>query len=225
MYDGDTPSLGEVVIAGANAAQSKRWTAIPGAIKSYDATRQCADIDPLVRVRLADGSIEDLPVLVCVPVQFPSGGGYSITWPLGAGDPVMVHVCSRSISQWLAGGSATADPESPRQQSLTDAVAVPGLRPFSDPLAAPSASGVDLHIGKDDGSVSIRITSAGAVEITAPVKIGAGAHQIPGADLLLAQLQAIATTLGSLTGSASFGTPYVPPVGAAALAVSGLTSD
>ena len=173
-FDGDTPTLSDVIEAGIASRLETLWTAIPAKVKSYDPATGYADVDPVVRQLDAAGQVVDLPPIVCIPVLFPAGGGYSITWKLEAGDPCLVIFSSLAIAQWIQGGEEGANPEAPRRNSLSDGIIIPGIRPFSSPLASPSG-GADFSAGKDDGSAALTIDAAGVVTVEAPARINLGA--------------------------------------------------
>lgn len=69
-----------------------------------------------------------------VPVLYPSGGGRSFTWPLQKGDYVLLVYNMRSIDEWRERGGQNITPLDFRRFSLSDAVAIPGLRPDVAPL-------------------------------------------------------------------------------------------
>lgn len=100
------------------------WTLLPGEIVDFDATTQTATVK-LLHVPQIAGQQKPFPQLRKVPVVFPRGGGYGLTWPIAAGDPVGVRFASRNMDAWYAdGGEQVAD--SRRMHDLSDAVAVAG---------------------------------------------------------------------------------------------------
>jgi len=218
-FDGDTPTLSDVIEAGVAARLETFWTAIPAKIKSYDPATGCADVDPVIRQLDAAGVVVDLPSVVCMPVLFPAGGGYSISWKLEAGDPCLVVFSSLSMAQWIQGGEEGANPEAPRRNSLSDGVIIPGVRPFSNPLASPS-SGADFSAGKDDGSASLSIDAAGVVTVEAPARINLGAAASSNVALATLVDAIVSTIQGAFdlhTHTAPVGggptTPPVAPIG------------
>lgn len=115
-----------------DARAAEILTAIPGVIVSYDSTKQAADILPVVRRALTDENDkivhEDLPIVPNVPILFPSGGGYSVTWPLVKGDPVDLIVQTYAFAQWRQ-ANEVSDPGDLRLHSLGNCMAIPGGRP------------------------------------------------------------------------------------------------
>ena len=91
-----------------------------------------------------------MPVIPCVPVVFPAAGGFSVTFPVNVGDTVLLVFASQSLDNWLFSDGHDTDPDDPRRHGLTDAIALPGLRPFTQAL--PSAQLPHLSIGKEGGA-------------------------------------------------------------------------
>src|SRR4029077_8674418 len=76
-------------------------TAMPGVITAYNSDSQTVDVDLQVgkSAQTSDDEIytEDIARLLDVPVLFPRGGGYFITFPLAPGDHVLVVFCTYDI--------------------------------------------------------------------------------------------------------------------------------
>lgn len=177
----DTPSMEELHIESARAATAKVHTCLPGIVVSYDATTQSATVQPAVRGKYrAPGTGElvsyQMPVIANVPVAFPSAAGISITWPLAAGDPVTLVFAERSIDEWKTVGGNDATARDVRRHDLSDAIAIPGGRPFSD---AVPAGGIDatalvmradlIKLGSSAASVFVALSSLVDARIAAIV--------------------------------------------------------
>jgi hypothetical protein len=149
----------EIVENADDARQVQQWTSLPGEIDSFDEEKQTASVQPSLKsaTRKPDGKSEknQLPLLQDVPVQFASGGGMTMTWPLKKGDPVLIVFASRSIDQWHQSGGVQQQ-VSARMHDLSDAMAIPGIRPLPKKLN-PKISTTETQIRSDDGSVSISI--------------------------------------------------------------------
>jgi len=162
-----SPSLSDVLRLAVQSALADVHVSLPGRIDSYNATRQVADVKPLLKRPLvaADGTeleAESLPILHDVPVAFPRGGqgtgAFFVSWPLEAGDLVHLIFCERSLDQYLSLAGDESTPLDFRTHDLSDAVAYPGFYPA--PLALVDAStdtaafgrsgGLQLHITADD---------------------------------------------------------------------------
>ena len=99
-----------------------------------------------------------LPDIPNVPVAYPAGGGFRITWPLVAGDHVWLVISDRSLDEWKSGAPLPTEPVAARRFDLTDAVAIPAT---SAPREAVPVSGFNsgaLTIEGDD----IRLGSTNA---------------------------------------------------------------
>lgn len=129
-------------------AQAKMWTALPGIIVDYDPARQTCSVQPAIQgaVTNPNGTAQstDLPLLVDVPVQFPRGGGFACTFPLVAGDDVLVVFASRCIDAWWQSGGVQRPMEA-RMHDLSDGFAIPG--PTSQPrkLESVQTDGIELR--------------------------------------------------------------------------------
>lgn len=158
-------SLAEVINAALDYRLANVRVAIPGQVEYYDAAKQTATVQPLVQDRFVDGAeelVESLPALVGVPVAFPSGGGFVITFPLAKGDTGLLVLADRPLDQWLAKGGVV-DPVDVRTHSLAGAVFYPGLHDSKHKLASASAS--DLVIGDDDGDALMTLKGDGSILI------------------------------------------------------------
>lgn len=130
----DNPDEADVLEEAVLSVVGGIHTSIPGRVLSYSTAgdKPRATVRPVVRFSFIDPDTEErvpyLPEAVAnVPVLFPSGSGgdYSDTWPMEAGDPVWLVIAERSIDEWLATNAADNIPQDPRRFELTDAVALP----------------------------------------------------------------------------------------------------
>lgn len=96
-------------------------TALIGRVQTYYSTTQTADIEPVLKRTLTtiDGQIkqESLPLLIDVPVIFPSAGGFFLSFPVKPGDFVQIIFNEVSID---------SEPDLSRF-NLDGAVAIPGI--------------------------------------------------------------------------------------------------
>ena len=119
-----------------------------------------------------------LPLLTDVPVCLPTGGGWALTLPIKAGDECVVLFSDTSLDAWLQSGGTANLQTSQRRHSLSDGMAIFGLR--SQPRALTNYSTGSAQLRSDDGTVIIdlalsRITiTAPAVTIDAPLKVSDG---------------------------------------------------
>lgn len=194
-------------------------TSMPGRVESYDAATQTCEVLPQLKRQTPDGeggyTTEDLPVLPHVPVCFPRGGGFFMSFPLQRGDFVLLVFSERAIGNWRQKGEASA-PGDLRMHSLAGAVAIPGVFP-NDPGPPGDATSTDMVLGKDGtAGAQIKIT-------TSEVQLGSGATKkaARGGDTLTAggtiQTWAalVETTIntlapGTFAGPNNFGTTVAP---------------
>jgi hypothetical protein len=162
---GSTPSLAEVLQAALDNIKAQLHVAMPGTVVSYDEASQKANVQPQIKSLIIDqeGNEEllSLPELPSVPVVFPRGGGFFVSFPLQPGDQVLLVICDRELNVWKSKGGDVS-PQDPRTHHLADAVAIPGCYPFTDVLADAHAS--NMVLGKDGGA-QVHIKTNGQVHI------------------------------------------------------------
>jgi hypothetical protein len=147
-----SPELSEVLDMVRASAVADVRVAIPARVERWDAAKQQVDCSPLVKNAYDDEDgvrqVEALPVIPNVPVVFPGGGGFRVTFPIAVGDTVLLVFSDKSLDKWLAVGGSV-DPSDDHAHNLSDAIAIPGLRDFAHPLT--TAPGSTLDIGADAG--------------------------------------------------------------------------
>ncbi len=136
------------------------WTAMPGIIESVDFDAMTCVVQLTIQSTtvMADESqvAGNLPLLLDVPLVFPSGGGFAITFPLGPGDEVLVIFASRCIDAWWQYGEVQLPMEA-RMHDLSDGFAIPG--PKSQPNVLDGISESKLQLRNDDGTVFLSLGS------------------------------------------------------------------
>lgn len=160
-------TLASVVKAGVENRLKELHTAMPGIVQSFDAVLQLASVQPAIKriFKTADGTTEiltpnDLPVLINVPVIFPRGGGFSLTFPVAKGNECLLVFCERSIDNWHKFGTVR-EPGARRFHHLSDATAFVGLS--SIPNKVPNYDPTNMELKADDGSVSIKLKVNGGI--------------------------------------------------------------
>ncbi len=167
----ETLTLGEVIRTAIETHLSEVHVSLIGRIESYNAETNRATVKLELQHYVSDGEggyvPEDYPVLPEVPIAFPQGGGFCITFPLAKGDPVLVVFADVPIGAWISKGEKT-ESGIVEWHGLGGAVAYPGLQPKKSPIA--DASTTSMVLGKDG-------TAAAQIEITgSQVKLGGGAE-------------------------------------------------
>ncbi len=181
-YVSRSPEFAELIEQVIDHALRDVHVALPGRIVSFNADKQTASVQPLVKRRdFKDGGkisqASRMPVLNGVPVVFPGARGFHLTFPLQEGDDVLLVFAHRSLDVWQANGGEV-DPGDTRHHSVTDAVAIVGLHDDAHPIKDFDSSAVVL--GKDDGprvkidGSSITVDACGGTVIinAASVKLG-----------------------------------------------------
>lgn len=108
-------------------------TALPGIIIDFDPDARTATVQPAIQRVFVDRDGEqkpmNLPPCVDVPVYFPCGGGFELTFPVTKGDHCLLAFSERCIDSWFANGSIEP-PDDYRQHDLSDAFAFVGFSPL-----------------------------------------------------------------------------------------------
>lgn len=151
----------EATRAAQDGHQARIWTSLPGIIKSFDPATQTATVQPTIQgiFQSPDGSEKNvnMPLLLDVPVEFPSGGGYTLTFPVAAGDECMIDFSARCIDAWWQSGGIQPQAEQ-RMHDLSDAVARVGVRSQARPLSNISTTSAQLR--SDDGTIYVDLAAA-----------------------------------------------------------------
>jgi len=158
----DNADMGAAAAAFADESAKRLRVALPGVILSFDGEAQTASVQPLISQVMVDGTTQLLPVLQDVPVSFPRGGGFVLTFPVGPGDECQLTFNDRCIDGWWASGNPS-EPLDYRVHDLSDATAQVGIS--SKPNVVPGFDASATALRKLDGSAFVKIDSAGVVRI------------------------------------------------------------
>jgi hypothetical protein len=182
----ETPTRAEAILGAIEAAVMDMHVSAIGRIHSYDASTQRAEVQLQLQHMTPDGEggfvPTDFPILPNVPVAFPQGNGFFISFPLVKGDPVLVVFNDLPIGTWLQKGSK-CEPGVVRFHGLGGAVAYAGLQPTQSPIA--DASDTDMMLGKD-GTTGSQIKLTGT-----QVHLGGGANFVALANLVMSRLNTL----------------------------------
>jgi hypothetical protein len=192
---GTTPETPAAIRFAITQMDKQQWHALPATVVSYDPATQQIRAQPSVRVIVpvnGQDVPQALPIVGGVPVIFPGGAGYSITWPLLPGNDVLLIVSTVAIDAWLGLGSPDTIPQNRRRNSLSDCFAIPEIRPTARPRA--SASGTNMRLGLDTGVTEIEITPT---EVLLGSRVASDFVAL--ASLVLAELGAIVSDFNSHT--------------------------
>ncbi len=148
----------------ANMAQSIRfairqslkdlYTCMPGIVESYDAETRRAVVKGTLRVVTTKKEEIEREAIHNVPVVFPSGGGFAMTFPLEQGDPVLLVYSQRGLTNWKK-SLDVATPDMFGFLSEKDAIAIPGFVSHHEP---------ENHIAIEADGIHIKTTGKLAIE-------------------------------------------------------------
>lgn len=142
----------------AQAEREDQWGEMPGRVVSFDHEKQTATIQPLYRKRL-NGTPTDLPELLEVPVRFPRAGGFVITTPVKAGDPVTLRPQMRSSEAYHEQNDSYPASDT-RSFNLSDMEAfIDGGESLSDPI--PNFNSQNMEIRSADGRFAMEMSEDG----------------------------------------------------------------
>jgi len=192
--DKGVPTLEALVQQGVRNALKDLHTAMPGIIDTFDPLTQTCTVQPAIKRIFVGGEAVALPILINVPVSFPSAGGFSITLPVKQGDECLIIFSERSIDNWLQFGELKI-PNDRRFHDLSDGVVIMGLKSnpnvFTDYdpdnlVIRNIANDVKVTIGADnniaiDTPGNIAMNAATQIDIVSPTVSIDGALNVTGA--------------------------------------------
>lgn len=174
----------EALIRAFAGLQAGIWTALPATVVKVDLEKMTIEAQPTIaaQIRAPDGSFSwvTMPVMVDVPIIFPSGGGYTLTFPIAVGDECLLVYSSRCIDAWWQSGGVQLQADL-RMHDLSDAFALIG--PRSQPRVLPSVSTTSVELRNDAGTTRVAIKANGDLAFTTPgtLDISAGTVNITAA--------------------------------------------
>lgn len=147
-------TLSDVILAHIKNNVREINTTIPATVT--DVSKLTSDnrvsVQPALDIVDSDGVVYTLPLLSDIPVQWPSGGGAVMTFPLAVGDDVLVVFSMRSISEFMASTEGTVQPFDNRLHNLSDGFVLPCIYRNSN---QPSPSSEDVELRYGDGQIKI----------------------------------------------------------------------
>jgi hypothetical protein len=133
-------------------------TSLPAIIQSYDSTTKRAQVLPAIKRLFTDGTSQSLPILIDVPIIFPSAGGFTITMPITKGDSVLLIFTQRGITNFK--NQFTESMPTNSLLSIQDAVAIVGFGALQ--ITPSSSTGCTMQNNQGSNAV---IIEDGKVEI------------------------------------------------------------
>ena len=159
--------------------QAQIWTALPGVVAAVNLAAQTLSVQPTVQGSVASPNgakqLVNLPLLVDVPIVWPRAGGFALTFPITAGDEVLVVFASRCIDSWWQSGGIGASAEA-RMHDLSDGFAI--LAPTSQPKKLSGVSSTNVQLRDESGTTYVEITPDGKARVVAATQIDVEAPTI-----------------------------------------------
>lgn len=159
--------------------QASLWTALPAVIAKVDLAKMTVEAKPSVQVRVRNPDQTyrwlEVPVAVDVPLVFPSGGGYTLTFPVAVGDECLLVFASRCIDSWWQQGGCPV-PAEIRMHDLSDGFALVG--PRSQPRVLSGVSTSDVVLRNDAGTTKLSIKANGNIDLTSAANVTMAASQV-----------------------------------------------
>ncbi len=207
-----------------SAAVKNIHTALPGVIVSFNAAKQTAQVQPLIKRIFYEKGAVNLPICIDVPVSFPKAGGFCMTFPVKAGDECLLCFFERAIDNWYANGGVQ-EPSEYRLHDLSDGYAIVGLSNSRAVIPNFNTDDVELRTlsratritMKADGTITnlnpggstvlspagkFTITAPGGFEVVAPASTMSGTLNVSGNVAALAQLNVTgATAVAGITSN------------------------
>lgn len=153
---------------------SKVNTAMLGVIEQVrDLEQQRVDVKPLVNKQYVDGDSQEYPVILSVPLVFPSSSTSAVTFPVNKGDIVLLVFNQNNIDVFKSGSHTPHDPIDTRLFDRRDAIAIPCAFAFDKAINKqtnrelphdPQDVVIAHNIGKDS-ECEIRIKKSGKIEV------------------------------------------------------------
>lgn len=139
------------------------WTAMPGVVQSVNLTKMTVEVQIAIKGQTIDENNNvtqvNYPILLDVPIVFPSAGGFTLTMPVKVNDEALVVFASRCIDAWWQAGGVNNLPMEARMHDLSDAFAIIG--PRSQPRVLTGISADACQLRSDDGSIFLEVSSSG----------------------------------------------------------------
>jgi hypothetical protein len=154
---------------GVEGVLSETQTALPGIVQDFDPKECTCSIQVSVQVKVytSDGKWKwhNISLLTHVPVVFPHGKGFALTFPISKDDEALVVFSSRCYSAWWDKGGIQIQDEM-RLHDIGDGFAIVG--PFSRPKVLQNISTDTVQLRNQDGSCYLELAAGGVINIVAP---------------------------------------------------------
>lgn len=158
----DIPSMEAAADAAIDAALAQVRTAMPARVVRFDEKLQTATVQPQIHQVLANGSSAPYPLIQDVPVQFPRGGPFVMTFPVEPGDECLLVILDRCMDGWFVSGR-DGPPLDYRLHDPSDATAIVGIS--SQPNVITGFATDAVVVRTIDGAAYLKIDKSGNLEM------------------------------------------------------------
>ena len=146
-------------------------TSMPAIVQSFDPATRTITAQPTIRYQVTNYDNTKrwvtLPIIVDIPVVFPSGGGYTLTFPIAKGDECLLVFASRCIDAWWYKGGVQ-NQDDIRFHDYSDGFALVGVNSKPNVIPAISTSAVQLR--SNSGGTYVEI-NANKINVVSPTEI------------------------------------------------------
>ena len=172
-------------------------TCTPGIIQSYDEKQHLAEVQPVLKRVLTTDEVLETPIVANVPVVFPRTSSFIMHYPINQGDRVLLVYAERSLDNYLSDGST--DPAiDGKKFDITDAIAIPGLFPFSEKSTVENNTDFVINFNEKTFSIGqsgrIEITDGQASFVIESGKVAVGTSATEVLNILSQTLEKLSTT-------------------------------
>lgn len=161
------PSIAEVIRDALAAFGNQLMVATVAKVITYnpaDNTLVCLPVIRHASNLAGEVDHEDSVPIPDVPVLWPRSGGYAATFPILPNDHVLLVFTHENTMMWRETG-AISNPGDLRRHNLSNAWAIPGPSPMTQPLSPDvthlAARAAGMVMGKDGGNPSIQVNELG----------------------------------------------------------------
>lgn len=148
-----------------DSAIAGMWKVRIGTVEAFNPATQTVTVQIVNPVqvfnRLDSGSqisqnpqLYPVPPLIQVPVAVLSGGSAFLGMPIAQGDIAIVLFNDRDLDPWLSTGTAGMPTNSDRMHSVSDGIAIVGIRPYNNPIGGLPSDGKHIHFGNGSGNMA-----------------------------------------------------------------------
>lgn len=196
----------EYQMAGVNTAITATVVSVEGLSKGMISAQ------PSVNMKFKDGQIKEWPTIESIPIVFPSSSTSALTFPINAGDPVLLIFSMRGLDNFKNGNGLPATPTDFRKFDLSDAIAIPSPFPKGKSINNPDGRVWDHSIG--DMVMSHNLGSGNEVEFRLKADGGIQIRSTKDVEILGKNIAINATESFSLTSpKADFDIPQTTWIG------------